>query len=344
MPDDNAPSFVDSLLEPNDPLDQVRSGADESGGIAPAGPDKGEGADGSKIPPATVTPDPEIGKLREDFDKVKDELFTTKQQIAYWQGEASRARQPETKVDDAPKPFVFNRDDFNAAMEKDPGQAIFDLVKNYNDSSSAIAQRNIESNVNGRLTQNQRAQQVQQQFQAEAREVNSKYSDLIGVDDKGKSINPEFDREAFDYSQARARDRGAEPLPPNVCRQLNVPIGTLALMPGDFRAAADAVYGEWARAGKLPAKTEAPVNQAPQRSLRQIIDQVPRSDNLGNGRRNGASSNGAPKSIDDLMNAGHYTAREALAQKNLIKDMGWDEGRFVANVLEATRNGELDGR
>lgn len=335
MPDEDK-SFVERMAESTDPMAPLREEPSSAGNVPPVA-GEGKGADGgakSPDPVAAAAPNPEIAALKEAQSKLEERLFQSEQKNAYWAGQAARNAEGAKPPEEAPKPFQFNRDEFTAAMEKDPASAIYDLINKVQESGISLARKEIEGSVNGKLSEGQRRDQLQTAYRRDAEKTGKEFADFVGLDKDGKPVNPEFDREAFDAAQEIAKERGNP----------RAQDGNYLLSPGDLFAAASVVYGRWARNGKITAKPPTPTQEAPRRSLRQIIDEVPRSDNLGSGSRNGNKTGGVPKTIDDLIAVGHYTQREGQVAKNLIKMNEWNEANYVGNILRYTREGTFDSR
>lgn len=338
--EDEGGSFVDSVLTSEDPVGDLHE--DSSDSHAPAAEGDGKPADGSTTPPAAAAGNPEVQALQQQLADLKDDLRVNQQRLDYFQTEAGRNRQPETQQVEQPKPFQFNRDEFSAAMEKDPATAIYDLVNKMQEAGISLARRDIESTVDGKLNQTQNLSRLQTSFKEETETVARDYADFIGLNDDGKVKNPAFDNEAMEYAQSLARRRGARAYPADVCRQMGVPMGTLVLSPGDLTAAADAVYGRWARAGKIQPKNDSSSDRQP---LRRVYNNVS-SDDLGNGsRRNGGGSGREPKTINDLVGTHFGTQREADAAREWIKPAiangDITEERYVRSIVRNRRNGNI---
>lgn len=323
-------SFVDSMAEA-DPISLDEENV--VGTVTPA--DQGKGPD-SGAPPAAAGPDP---AMQSRLDKLEERLFQSEQQAAYWRGQASRDRQQEVKPPEAPKPR-YDAAAFKAEYEANPTfETIEKMARAIAADTADSRAREVESNFDGKLTGTQRQTELRQALEREAQEVSRDYSDYIGVRE-GKPINEAFDRECFDYAQDLATRQG------NPVIQSGPNAGARALSPGMMRAAADAVYGRWARQGKIQQRQEAPA-QPETRALRSIIDAVPRSDNLGT-RGAGAqrANNGIPKTIEELAATDHFGAgdpqKHIKAARNLCRQMGWNEEAYVKNIIAARRNGEFD--
>ncbi len=334
MPDE-ATDFTSRMAEDENPLS--RDTPDPA--AAPADEGDGEGAaDGT--PPPSVAPNPDPALLSR-LDKLEADLIQSRMETQYLRGQSARETRT-APAEEAPKLYEPNLEEFGKQLEANPGTAIPDLIRKITESAVKVARHEMGREVDGKLGQTQQQAQLRQSLEREGQEVAREYSDLIGTRD-GKPINEAFDRECYDYAQDLAARAG------NPVIQSGPLAGSRALSPGHMRAAADAVYGKWARANKLPTKTETPANGNQPRSLRQIIDQVPASDHLGtNGARNGKSSNGGiPKTIEDLAATGFYDrvsgdrTKAIAAARNVCKMNGWNEARYVANMVEAERNGEL---
>jgi hypothetical protein len=258
-------------------------------------------------------------------------LFTARQETAYYRGEAAAAKSAAKPEAEAPKPYAPNLEFLKTELERGPeagAAALAKIIEEAVDHRVKAATTEVETKVDGKLTESQRRSQIESSLKSEAAEVQKDYGDLIAAD-------KDFDAAAFAYAQDLATRAGMPVLTsgPNA--------GSRAIGPGMMRAAADAVYGRWAREGKLkPKAPEAPAT----RSLKEVISNVS-SDKLGTAgaQRNGTKNGGTPKSLEDMLGIGYFKSdREVQATRNLCKRNGWDEGRWVANTLAAIRNGEID--
>lgn len=298
--------------------------------------DEGRAAEDGKPSPVPAA-DPRIDQILKDQAELKKGLFESQQREAYWRGAATRTQETAAPVEEKePEPFKPNLEEFRSAYEADPAKAFSDMAQKMGERIIEQVTFRSRKETGTALAGNHRQQQIAQQLQREGEGVARDYVDLIGKDGEGKPVNEEFDRECFDYAQKLAEDAG------NPLITQGQWAGIRSLTPGMMRAAADAVFGKWAKANKLPAKKAAESASQP-RTLRQIIDTPPASDNLGS--RNGGNGNGAAglKSIDDLLRTGFYkSSREADEARSIAKSMGVSEDRWVANVTEGMRNGEID--
>ena len=338
MPDEpqKEEGFVERMQESKDPFAPLHEepGAADGGNAPAAAADDGKGDGGGNKPAAT--PNPEMDAIKERLTKAEERAFQAEQRATYFQGQVAREREP-VKEDkpEAPKPFVFDKKVWQEKFETDGIQAAFELANEIADDKIRRRAAEIETNVDGKLGQRDRTEQMRTAFKADADKTAKEFGEYVATDKDGKPVNEAFDREAYDAAQEIARDRGAP-------RNRD---GSYALSPGDLYSAASITFSRWSRAGKIKPKAEDSAesnNGNGRRSLRQIIDQVPQSDNLGNGNRNGSARNGIPKTIDDLVSVGHFSQKEGLAAKNFAKSMGWKEDTYVANILAAEKNGETD--
>jgi hypothetical protein len=326
MEDDTKP-FVDQMLDPADPMAGLHE--DSSDSHAPAGEGDGKPADGSTPPPAAAAGNPEVNTLRDEIRNLRDDHAVTQQQIAYWRGIAESNKRTEAPAEETPKPFQFNRDEFTAAMEKDPATAIYDLINKVQESGISLARKDIEGKVDGKLSEGQRREQMKVAYQRDADRVTKEFGDYVGFDESGKPKNSAFDNEALAESQERARERG-NPQKPD---------GTYYLSPGDLYAAASVVYARWARAGKIQARRDD--DDSGRRPLKEVMRTVDRSDDLGGGG-NRRSSNATPKKLDDLLGIHFRSRREVEAARAFLKGQNEvTEERYVASILRNRSNGNI---
>ena len=310
------------------PADNVAEGAAQG--------NEGEAAGGGKTPSPAPAADPRLDAIQKRIDDMDKKLFESSQREAYWRGQASRP-QPETKVveEKEPEPFKPNLEEFRAAYESDPAKAFADMAAQIAKTTEDRVAFKAKKETGTALAGNQQQQRIAQALQTEGQEIAREYSDLIGKNEKGEPLNPEFDGEAFDYAQKLAEEAG------NPTITQGPWAGRRALSPGMMRAAADAVFGKWAKANKLPAKPAAEAAGRP-RTLREIIESPPNSDSLGN-RNGGTNRSGALKTIDDLLRSGFYRSKsEADDARAIMRGMEVPEERWVANVVEGMRNGEIE--
>lgn len=332
MPDTPPRSFVDEMNNSPDPLSDLR--VDGAAAAEPSTAAEGKGAEPAASPPAAPAPNPELAELRSSIERIERRAFEAEQRAAYFAGEAARGKPAPTPTEPEVKPFQFDRDAFATDMEKDPASAIYHLVNRMQESGINLARKDIERQVDGRLGERERTEQLQTSFRRDAERTKAEFGEFVGVGADNKPLNPEFDHEAYVQAQELAQGRGNPRLAD----------GSFVLSPGDLHTAASLVHAKWLRNGKISTqpKSQAAAPTAAPRSLRQIIDQVPNSDSLGNGAT-GPRAATKPKSLDDLLGTSMYPSqRDVTAARNYIKRMGWDEARFVQNVLESSRNGEID--
>src|SRR5208282_6902725 len=120
MADENNESgFVDRMADKPEPLHE-ESSADSA--AAPGTAADGTGAGGG-APPTVATPNPELAALKEQIEKVEKRAFEAEQRATYFQGQVA-AREPEKPAaPEAPKPFVFDKAQWQAKFENDGIQA-----------------------------------------------------------------------------------------------------------------------------------------------------------------------------------------------------------------------------
>ena len=71
-----------------------------------------------------------LSVLNERLSKAEERAFAAEQRAQFTAGQLALLRQDKQPKAEEPKRFQFNKDEFAAALEKDPAQAIHDLVSN----------------------------------------------------------------------------------------------------------------------------------------------------------------------------------------------------------------------
>lgn len=309
---------TDSLSDDSDlnPLDRLAIGSvfgDVDG-------DEPENVEAKPETPAVGKTDVDLSALNDRLAKAEERAFQAEQRAQFTAGQLNLLRE-SAKPKDEPKPFQFNKDEFAAALEKDPAQAIRDLVENIASERAQGAAREVKGDVDNRFGQLGQAGARAQRHEQDRQKTITKFGKDL-VEDK------EFVKAADLAIMEIASIRTGKDIS-QVTRD--------DLQAGDLYAAASAVYADWARDGKLPKADAQPERQM--KSLREIVAAVPKSDNLGTngavrGERNGAVS------LKDM-----YTDKEILALRPIMKQFGiTSEAEWIKHVTAAGREDEAFGR
>src|SRR5208282_1492300 len=162
MADENNESgFVDRMADKPEPLHE-ESSADSAAAPGTAADGKGDG--GGTLSSTVATPNPELAALKEQIEKVEKRAFEAEQRATYFQGQVA-AREPQKPTEpEVPKPFVFDKKTWQERLENDGPQAIYDLANEIADDKIRRNRAEIETNVDGKLTQRQREDNLKTAF------------------------------------------------------------------------------------------------------------------------------------------------------------------------------------
>lgn len=260
-----------------------------------------------------------LSVLNERLSKAEERAFAAEQRAQFTAGQLALLRQEKQPKAEEPKRFQFNKDEFAAALEKDPAQAIHDLVSNLAEDKARGVGREVEGRVDNRFGQIGQQGARAQRFEQDRTKVHSKYGEL--------AKSPEFiaaaDRTIVEIVQMRTGKEASD-------------ITQADLQPGDLFAAASAVYGDWAANGKLPKAAPAAERQA--RPLREIIASAPKNESFDNPGGRGAKNGSV--GLSDL-----YKADEIPAVHKLMKEFGiTKESDWVAHMVAAGKEDESYAR
>lgn len=278
---------------------------------------KADGGEGASSPKPSSESSNDTDKRLADFD---ERFRVQEQQLAYMRGKLSQQEAPAPKVEE-PTPYKFNKDEFAAALEKDPAQAIRDLVEGISTDKSRSAAKEVRTDVETRIAGRERTEQFRAAYNTDIQEARKEFGDVLN--------DPDFQKEADKELQRIITARGGKTLQDT--------------LPGDVSAVAGIVAFRWSKAGKLKAEAKAEA-EAPRRSLRELIETVPRSDSVGSGNDGRGGSRGG-LSFEKVYSSerDRSAARKAMRGFGLDPDKAEDLKEWMQNVAGAAKDDDSFG-